>query len=697
MTSKQVQRRVSSGVPHPLGAVADDGGVNFSVFSQNATAVELLLFDGADCIEPSQVIAFDRDSNRSFYLWHAYVHGLRPGTHYAYRVDGPRDVGSGHHFDPDKLLVDPYARGIYSGLWQRGAACGPGDNLATSMRAVVTDVDDYDWEGDRILGRPMSETIIYEMHVRGFTNAPNSGVKYPGTFAGVTEKLPYLQELGVTALELLPVFHFDHQELSKPSPVDGSLLTNYWGYSTLGFFAPDDQYCIEPESGTHLHEFRDMVKACHKAGIEVILDVVFNHTSEGNHLGPTVSFKGFDNATYYYTVPDDRQYYMDYSGCGNTVNCNHPAVEKLILDCLRFWVEKMHVDGFRFDEGSVLTRGEDGAPMVHPPVIWSIELSEELLDTKVVAEAWDAAGLYQVGYFPGYRWAEWNGRYRDTVRRFVRGDPGLLGDVADRLAGSADLYQHGGRAPINSVNFVTCHDGFTLNDLVSYDGKHNDANGEGNRDGNDDNMSSNSGWEGPSTDPDLELFRSRQVKNFAAILLLSQGVPMISMGDEVRRTQDGNNNAYCQDNQLSWFDWQQVDRHADVLRFFQQMVALRKSHPVLHRSRFFTGERNERDVPDLVWHGCALESPGWDDPSGRALAFTLGALEGEHDDLHVILNMSDDALDFELPPVEGRAWWRAVDTALPPPYDIAEPGSEQLVNGPTYLATGRSVVVLTSK
>jgi isoamylase len=688
---------VLPGRPHPLGAVPDDDGVNFSVFSQHATGVELLLFAGVDATEPYRVIGFDPDKNRTFYFWHAYIKGLAKGAYYAYRVDGPHDLGAGHRFDPSKTLVDPYAKGIATNLWQRASACGEGDNVTTSMRGVVIDTDDYDWEGDEPLNRPLSESVIYEMHVRGFTQSPSSKTAHPGTFAGVVEKLPYLQELGVTAIELLPVFHFDQQELSRPSPVDGRLLTNYWGYSTVGFFAPDARYCMDPDLGAHVREFRDMVKACHRAGIEVILDIVFNHTAEGNHLGPQINFKGFDNSSYYYTVPSDRQYYMDYSGCGNTLDCNHPAVEKLIIDTLTYWVKEMHVDGFRFDEGSVLTRGEDGAPMAHPPVIWQIELSEDLLDTKVVAEAWDAAGLYQVGYFPGQRWAEWNGRYRDTIRRFVRGDAGLLGDAANRIAGSSDLYQAAGRAPVNSVNFVTCHDGFTLNDLVSYNAKHNEANGEDNRDGNDDNLSSNYGVEGPSGDAVVESFRSRQVKNFAAVLLVSQGVPMLTMGDETRRSQQGNNNAYCQDNELSWLDWSLAEQNADVLRFFQRMITFRRTHPVLHRRGFFTGQRNERGVLDLTWHGCQLGAPGWDDPGGRALAFTLGALGSEQDDLHVILNMSDDALEFELPELAGRAWSRAVDTALASPLDIAEPGAEQLVTDPGYLASGHSVVVLVSK
>ena len=600
---------VTPGRAHPLGAWPDDDGVNFSVFAQHATAVQLLVFDSIEAAEPSAVIDLDPETNRTFYFWHAHVSGVGPGSHYAYRVDGPDDVHAGHRYVPAKVLVDPYAKAISATRWQRGSACGPDDNVATSLRSVVVDLDDYDWEGDLPINRPMAESVIYEMHVGGFTRSPSSGVDHPGTFAGVVEKLPYLQDLGITAIELLPVFEFDPQELDRENPAGGGRLTNYWGYSTLGFFAPHSGYCTQPDVGSHVREFRDMVKACHRAGIEVILDIVFNHTTEGNHEGPTIAFKGFDNAVYYFTVPGAREFYMDYSGCGNTLDCNHPAVEKMILDCLMFWVREMHVDGFRFDEGSVLTRGEDGAPMAHPPVIWSIELGEELLDTKVIAEAWDAAGLYQVGYFPGHRWAEWNGKYRDTVRRFVRGDAGLVGDVAQRIAGSADLYQAAGRAPINSVNFVTCHDGFTLNDLVSYDVKHNDANGEGNRDGNDDNMSWNCGWEGPSDDPRLETFRSRQVKSFAAMLLLSQGVPMITMGDEVRRTQQGNNNAYCQDGPISWFDWDQVDRHDDVLRFFRRMIAFRAEHPVLHRKRYFTGEHNDRGIADLSWHGSRSTLP----------------------------------------------------------------------------------------
>ena len=544
------------GRAHPLGAIPDATGVNFSVFSRNATAVELLLFDEHDQVEPVEIIKLDPAENKTFFFWHVYVEGLRPGACYAYRVDGPTDLqGQGFRYNRNKVLIDPYARGNTNTLWKRADACGPGDNLASSMRSVVIDMSDYDWEEDRPLLQPTNEMVIYEMHVGGFTRHPSSGVKHPGTFSAVVEKIPYLLELGINAVELMPVMEYDNKEELRMKPDGSGPLINYWGYSTVNFFAPESSYCVAPEHGAHVREFRDMVKALHKAGIAVIVDTVFNHTSEGNQLGPTINLKGFCNEIAYHLVPADRQYYMDYSGCGNTVNCNHPIVQKMILECLEFWVTQMHVDGFRFDEGSILSRGEDGVPMAHPPVVWSIELSEALLDAKIIAEAWDAAGLYQIGYFPGYRWAEWNGRFRDDVRRFLRGDPGLVGAVASRLGGSSDIYQTSGHLPINSINFVTCHDGFTLNDLVSYNDKHNEANGEGNRDGINENLSWNCGAEGESNDPAVEALRSRQVRNFAAILLLAQGVPMILAGDEVRRTQRGNNNAYCQNNEITWHDW----------------------------------------------------------------------------------------------------------------------------------------------
>ena len=686
--------RTEAGRAHPMGATPDADGVNFVLFSEHATAVELLIFDDHDDVEPLQIVPLDPRVNKSFHLWHVYVRGLKAGAHYAYRVHGPREPHNGHRFDSEKLLIDPYARGNTKTLWRRGDACRPGCNLATSMRSVVINADGYDWEGDRPLGRPMSEAIVYEIHVAGFTKSPTSGVSAPGTFRGIIEKIPYLKELGVTVVELLPVFEFDDCEVLRT--VDGQPLRNYWGYSTMAFFAPHPGYCENPELGQHVREFRDMVKALHAAGISVVLDVVFNHTDEGNHQGPTFSFKGIDNRNYYHLVPGDEQYYNDYTGCGNTFNCNHPIPEKLIVECLEYWVREMHVDGFRFDEASVLTRDLNGAPSAFPPVIWHIELSEALAETQIIAEAWDAAGLYQIGYFPGYRWAEWNGKYRDDVRRFVKGDPGLIGAVASRIAGSADLYQARRHQPISSVNFITCHDGFTLNDLVSYNGKRNWANGEGNRDGNDDNLSWNCGEEGPSNDPAVEVFRDRQIRNFAAVLLLSQGVPMFVAGDEVRRTQHGNNNAYCQDNQLNWFDWTLTQKHADLFRFWKRLIEFRKQHPIVHRSRFFTGDVNERGLADISWHGCRLFSPGWNDPQARALAFTLGG-NGPEADVHVMLNMWGEALEFDLPVVPGRKWFRFVDTALPSPHDIADPGEEVSLSTSKYIVTGHSVVVLISR
>ena len=601
----------------------------------------------------------------------------------------------GHRFNKNKLLIDPYAKGNTNTLWNRADACSSDDNMARSLRSVVIDSGGYDWEGDVPIRRPMSESIIYELHVGGFTRDPSSSVKTPGTFHGVIEKIPYLKDLGITAVELLPVFEFDDKEILRARN-DGARLTNFWGYSTVGYFAPHRAFCVSPENGTHVNEFRNLVKALHKAGIEVILDVVFNHSNEGNHLGPTINFKGFDNSIYYHLAPDHKEFYMDYSGCGNTLNCNHPIVEKYIVECLEYWVREMHIDGFRFDEGSILSRGQDGVPMAYPPVVWNIELSETLADVKIIAEAWDAAGLYQIGYFPGYRWAEWNGRYRDTMRRFVKGEPGILGEVATRLCGSADLYQSSGHLPINSINFITCHDGFTLNDLVTYNEKHNWDNGEENRDGINDNLSWNCGIEGDSSDPDVENLRNRQIKNFAVLLFISQGVPMFTMGDEIRRTQKGNNNAYCQDNKKGWMDWENIPKYGDIYHFFSRLIKFRKTHPVLHRSRFFTGAVNDRGLKDIQWHGTRLNSPGWSDPDGRALAFTMGGFDGEPD-LFVMMNMFWEPLEFEVPRVKGRRWRRFADTSLPFPLDAADPGAEIIVTDTTYKVNGNTVVMFFSK
>ncbi|KYC40880.1 glycogen debranching enzyme [Scytonema hofmannii PCC 7110] len=689
--------QVEVGRTHPLGATPCINGVNFSIFAEHATSVELLLFEKPNDLEPIQIIKLDPRNNKTFHFWHIYVKELKPGTAYAYRVDGPQDLHrTGNRFNKNKVLLDPYSKGNANALWNRIDALGSKNNLTTSMRSVVMDISDYDWEGDRPLNRPMSDTIIYEVHVGGFTKSPSSDCKHKGTFSGVIEKIPYLKKLGITAVELLPIFDFDETEIVRE--VDGTPLKDYWGYNPHSFFAPETSYCHSPKEKNPINEFRDMVKALHKEGIEVILDVVFNHTSEGNHEGPTINFKGLGNSTYYHLVPWARQYYMDYSGCGNTFNCNHPIAEKLIVECLEFWVKEMHVDGFRFDEGSILSRGQDGVPMIHPPVVWHIETSAALAETKIIAEAWDAGGLYLIGYFPGYRWAEWNGRFRDDIRRFVKGDPGLVGAVAVRLAGSADLYQDTGHLPINSVNFITCHDGFTLNDLVSYNDKHNEANGEGNQDGISENLSWNCGVEGETDDPTIDALRQRQIKNFAAILLLSQGVPMIVAGDEVRRTQKGNNNAYCQDNEISWFDWNLVEKNADIFRFFKLMIDFRSCycHPGLRRSYFFNGEVNERGLADISWHGCKLFSPGWHDPYARVLAYTLGGFDGNAD-IHVMLNMYWEDIEFEIPSLQDRRWYKVVDTAEPSPMDVVERGKETMVSGDVCVVKNRSIVVLISQ
>ena len=524
---------------------------------------------------PARVIPIDPAMNRTYFYWHVFVPDAKPGQIYGYRTKGPYDPADGMRFDPAKVLLDPYGRGVVVPKnYSRDAARKVGDNAATAMKSVVVDPTTYDWEGDVPLKRPSIRTIIYEMHVRGFTRHPSSGVaeNLRGTFAGLIEKIPYLQQLGITAVELLPVFQFDSQD-SPPG------LVNYWGYAPVSFFAPHRAYSSRQDPLGPADEFRDMVKALHRAGIEVILDVVFNHTAEGDHTGPTLSFRGLCNSTYY-ILEQDRSRYANYSGTGNTLNANHPIVRRMILDSLRFWVQEMHVDGFRFDLASILARGDSGQVLPNPPVLWDIESDPVLAGTKLIAEAWDAAGLYQVGSFVGDSWKEWNGRFRDDVRSFFRGEEGSVTRFADRLLGSPEIYAHKAREAEQSVNFVTCHDGFTLNDLVSYNEKHNEANGESNRDGADDNRSWNCGVEGPTVDPVIEKLRNQQVKNFLTATMLSLGVPMIVMGDEVRRTQRGNNNAYCQDNEISWFDWSLVTKHADVLRFVTLFAARRLLRPV---------------------------------------------------------------------------------------------------------------------
>ncbi|HOU12175.1 MAG TPA: glycogen debranching protein GlgX [Anaerolineae bacterium] len=678
---------VHAGQTFPLGATVYPWGVNFSVFSKNCDAVELLLFDHVDDARPAHVIHLDPQKNRTFYYWHAFVRGIGVGQLYGYRVHGPYAPEEGLRFDGTKVLLDPYTRAVAVGAnYDREAAKHPGDNAAHALKSVVVDPRIYDWEGDLPLDHPYASTIIYEMHVGGFTKHPGSGVapEKRGTYAGVIEKIPYLQSLGITAVELLPVQQFDPQDAPKG-------LSNYWGYSPVAFFAPHRGYCHCPDPVGPVDAFRDMVKALHRANIEVILDVVFNHTAENDHTGPTLSFRGLENRAYY-LLQENPARYADYSGTGNAINANNSIVRRMILDCLRYWVSEMHVDGFRFDLASVMSRDKRGRLLEDPPILWEIESDPVLAGTKIIAEAWDAAGLYQLGSFIGHRWAEWNGQFRDDVRRFVKGDEGTVEKLAARIAGSPDLFPQEGREPNRSINFVTCHDGFTLNDLVSYNKKHNGANLEFNLDGADVNFSWNCGVEGPTLDPAIQALRLRQIKNFITILFFSQGTPMLLMGDEVRRTQRGNNNAYSQDNEVSWFDWRNLEQHAEVLRFVQNVIAFTQSLALL-REECFLSENAGSKASSITWHGVQLYAPDWASHS-HSLAFELYHPDN-HEHLHVMLNAYWEPLTFTLPaPRNGTHWRRIIDTNLPPPDDFCAPDVAPPIEGGQYIVAPRSVVVL---
>jgi glycogen operon protein len=679
---------IKPGQSHPLGATVYPDGVNFSVYSKRGKAVKLLLFDAVDDPRPARTIQLDRlRGHHMFHYWHAFLPGVTQGQIYAYRVYGPFDPQQGLRYNSNKVLLDPYGRGVaVPEAYDREAVKRADDATAISMKSVVADASHYDWEGDAPLHRPFSETVIYEMHVGGFTRHASSGVATDrrGTYAGLIEKIPYLQDLGVTAVELLPVFQFDEQE-AFPG------LTNYWGYNPVSFFAPHVGYCASRDPVDAMNEFRDMVKALHRAGIEVILDVVYNHTAEGDETGPTFCFKGFENLTYY-ILGRDKATYDNYSGTGNSLNANHSVVRRLILDSLRYWVEQMHVDGFRFDLASVLARDPQGRPLAHPPILWDIETDPVLSGTKLIAEAWDAAGLYQVGSFFGDHWKEWNGQFRDDVRAFVRGDRGYAGKLASRFLASPDIYGHKQREPEQSINFVTCHDGFTINDLVSYNEKHNLANKEKNRDGRNHSFSWNCGVEGPTDDAAIERLRKRQIKNLFTINLLAMGVPMILMGDEVRRSQQGNNNAYCQDNEISWFDWSLADKHADTHRFVKQLIHFRQNLPVPEERRGLTLNELIRRAR-FRWHGIELGKPDWGNDS-HTVAFTIHVRRNW---FHMMLNAYWEKLVFELPPLPGHGancWRRVIDTYLEPPEDFCRPSEAPAVDAHNYPVQPRSVVML---
>jgi isoamylase len=675
--------------PLPYGAILHETGVQFVVFSRSATAMRLLLYDKVEDREPNEIIPFDRNTDRWGDIWSIYVPGVGHGQLYHFQADGPFDPEKGQRFDGRARLIDPYARAL------AGRFLHSDDGIIRPPKCVVID-DSFDWEDDRHLRRSLSDTVIYEMHVRGFTRDSSSGVEHPGTYLGVIEKIPYLKSLGVTAVELMPVHEFPTEgilghDLARP---------NYWGYDPLAFFAPHRGYAASPVPGAQVHEFKQMVRALHQAGIELILDVVFNHTAEGNELGPTLSFKGLENRVYY-MLGNGGSFYRNYSGCGNTINGNHPIVRELIFLCLRHWVHNFHVDGFRFDLASILSRDRNGDLAPNPPVVERIAEDPLLADTKIIAEAWDASGAYQVGSFGKLRWAEWNGRYRDDIRRYWRGDRQMAGEMATRLAGSADLYQAGGRHPYHSINFITSHDGFPLNDLVSYVQKHNEDNSEGNRDGDNNNMSDNYGLEGPTRRKPIEQIRQRQIRNFLATLLLSQGVPMMLAGDECRRTQRGNNNAYCQDSEISWLDWDIEQEGRSLISFVRRLIELRSHYPILRRSRFLTGEFNEElGLKDVIWinaSGTEMRPEEWDDSNMHCFGMLMDGRaqptgirrRGEDATLLLVLNAHHDLVEFTLPETPGgREWSLLIDTNLA---EGAEPKS--FATGDQYGTTGRSVLL----
>jgi isoamylase len=681
---------VRRGHPLPYGASARREGVNFSVFSKSATAVWLVLFVPGEA-EPALELPLDPRYNKTGDVWHVFVEGIDPGVEYGFRAEcEPNPSPALLRFDRSKILIDPCGKAV-AGLETWGEVAAEKGRLET-LRSRVVD-DEFDWGHEHPLNVPLADSIIYELHVRGFTRHPSSGVSHPGTFHALVEKIPYLRELGVTAVELMPVTEFEEGDNPRRNPVSGEPLRNFWGYQPVSFFAPKASYAADGAPGEAVREFKAMVKAFHEAGIEVILDIVFNHTGEGDERGATFCWRGLDNPTYYLLEPVTGTY-LNYSGCGNTLNCNHPVVRFQILAALRYWVTEMHVDGFRFDLASILGRGQRGEVLPNPPLLEAIAADPVMANVKLIAEAWDAAGLYQVGSFPSWgRWAEWNGRFRDEVRRFVKSDPGMARLLATRLAGSPDLYRGSARAPWHSINLVTSHDGFTLADLVAYNEKHNDENGEGNADGHPDNLSWNCGEEGETRSPEVRTLRERQKRNFLVLLLLSQGVPMLVAGDELSRTQRGNNNAYCQDNEISWLDWTRQGTNAALLLFLQRLIRFRKAHPSLRRRSFFEDDARG----PVAWHGRKLGKPDWSEES-RVVGMHLTGADGD-EPIYLFANAHWERCAFELPRLAtGRAWRRFVDTSLGPGEDALEPGREApLGPGRTYAAGPRSIVVLVAR
>jgi len=705
------------GSPLPLGARPSTEGVNFAIFSRNAESLILTIYARAEDGEPELEFRLDPKHNRTGDIWHVFVAGLRAGALYLWKAEGPYIPMRGLRFNRHKSLIDPYAKALSATpAWNFAAArafdpespeldlsWSDAENSDSIPKCVVIS-DEFDWKGDRPLNYPLRHCVIYETHVKGLSRHLSSRVEHPGSFRGVVESIPYLKSLGITSLELLPVQEFNEHELMRRDPETGERLRNYWGYSSLAFFAPKAGYASRTEAGAPVAEFKYMVRELHAAGIELILDIVFNHSAEGNEQGPTLSFRGLDNSIYY-ILDENKRFYRNYSGCGNTLNCNHPVVRSLIMDCLRYWVAEMHVDGFRFDLGSILGRDQNGKLLENPPVLEEIAEDPLLRHTKIIAEAWDAGGAYQVGWFPGGRWAEWNDRYRDDLRRFWRGDERAVQGLATRVTGSSDLYLRDGRKPFHSINYITSHDGFTLRDLLSYDRKHNARNGEGDRDGHDANLSWNHGFEGDGAPASTEELRERQARNFAATLLLSIGTPMLLGGDEFLRSQGGNNNAYCQDNEISWYDFGLAERNFGFLRFVRELVAFRLRHPAFRRPEFFTGKDGDYNaIPDIVWYDDKGQSPDWARIE-RLLAWRIDGARADivadrdDNDFLVLCNAWPESRHFVLhAPARGKHWARVIDSSLPSPLDIASQGKEEFLSPQnSYLLAGRSFVLLMSK
>lgn len=666
------------GSPYPLGATLFPNGFNFALATFHATTVSLCLIRQGETV-PFAEFPLDPHLNCTGDVWHILVAEIPESTGYAYRIDGN-----------DTLTLDPYAKGVCStNIWRSPPLPPPDTTHVPDYHPIgwIPQTISFDWQGDKHPNIPLDKLVIYEMHVRGFTNHPSSKVEHPGTFLGLIEKIPHLIELGINAVEFLPLFEFNEFEYLKANPLTGVRLHNYWGYSTVNFFSPMLRYSTSPDPGVAIQEFKLMVRELHRHGIEVILDVVYNHTSEGDERGPSYCYKNLDNNSYY--MLDSEGNYLNYTGCGNTFNCNHPLVRNLIIKSLRYWLIEMHVDGFRFDLASVLMRGRNGEPLENPPLIESISEDPFLKSCKLIAEPWDATGFYQVGdfYLECPRWCEWNGQYRDTVRRFIRGDNGMIGTFATRLAGSQDLYST--RTPLNSINFVTSHDGFTLHDLVSYNIKHNIENAENNRDGSDHNDSWNCGVEGQTEDKELLALRQRQMRNLHLALMVSQGIPMISMGDEYAHTKLGNNNTWCQDNDLNWFLWDQLEENRYFFRFFSKLIEFRQSHRLLHLGRFLTNQ-------DITWHGLKPESPKWS-AGNHFLAFTLIDLEN-HQDLYIAFNASNQTQRATLPsPPEHKRWTLVVNTANLPPDDFYEAGRAPYIEETELTFIPFSAVMLVAK